>query len=63
VNGTIVAAGITDFTLDCSTSGSAGQSRGHWRIDVDGTLDSRGGEGLQNARYARNSPESPMRAN
>jgi hypothetical protein len=31
---------MTELTLDCATSGSSGEGRGHLRIDVDGTLDS-----------------------
>lgn len=42
VNRASIAASIVDFTLDCSTSGASGQGRGHWRIDVDGILDSTG---------------------
>lgn len=41
-NRTILGATIEEFTLDCSTTASSGQSRGHWRIEVDGGLDSTG---------------------
>jgi photosystem II stability/assembly factor-like uncharacterized protein len=42
VNRASIAARIVDFTLDCATGGAAGEGRGHWRIDVDGALDSTG---------------------
>jgi len=42
VNGASLSTTISDFTLDCATTGTSGSGRGHWRIDVDGALDATG---------------------
>lgn len=42
VNGASLLTTISEFILDCATTGSSGSGRGHWRIDVDGALDATG---------------------